>query len=185
MRFSGVIRISVMCAIAVMAAAGCSRQQPVSVPAPPPLVQAPPHPDAGEEPIIPHDDVKQKLTDMIAKDAGGDHVFPQGVKVLRVTVKDAVAAVDFSKEFSALANSGESTESAAQKLIRRTLSKEQGIERVSVSVEGHSFDSQATDWSTPFPVKPVAGEPKPASDVHESSSSGVKPSSGKEGGLGQ
>ena len=184
MRLSGANSIAVLCAAAFVAAYGCNRPQPVSVPVPPPIVSVQTPPPAGEKPAAPTNDIKQKLTDMIDRDASADQVFPHGVKVLKVTVKDTVVSVDFSKEFSALANSGESTESAAQKLIRSTLAKEHGIERVSVSVEGHAFDSQATDWSTPFPVNPVAGEPvKPAADVHDGSEQ--KASVGKEGGSDQ
>jgi hypothetical protein len=79
--------------------------------------------------------------------------FPKGVSVARVTVTDGVATLDFSPEFNKLANMGDSTESHAQKHLRAAVAKFPGIEKMRVTVQGKPFDSQATDWTTPFPVR--------------------------------
>ena len=97
--------------------------------------------------------VRDSITELIKRDAEGDHVFPANVKVNRVTIDKGVASIDFSAEFSQLANSGESVESAAQKCLRNTLSQFKTIEKMRVTVDGKPFDSQATDWFTPFTVR--------------------------------
>src|SRR5262249_7808678 len=79
--------------------------------------------------------------------------FPKGTRLLSVSITDRVATLDFSKEFNQLADAGETTESMAQKALRKTLSHFYGVEKMRVTVEGKPFESQATDWGTPFRVE--------------------------------
>jgi spore germination protein GerM len=102
--------------------------------------------------------IKDALVTMLSKDVDGDRVFPAGVHINSVTLQDGVATVDFSHEFSQLANSGESVESAAQHALRSTLAQFTSVEKLRVTVEGKRFDSQATDWQTPFPVRETKRE---------------------------
>jgi len=81
--------------------------------------------------------------------------FPKGTTVESVTVQGGVATLDFSPEFSQLANMGDSTESAAQRQLRAALAKFPAIEKMHVTVKGKPFDSQVTDWTTPFPVRDI------------------------------
>jgi germination protein M len=83
----------------------------------------------------------------------GGSPFPAGTQLVGVSLKEGVATLDFSKEFNALANSGDSVESAAQKALRSTLAQFPEVQKMRVTVEGKAFDSQNTDWTTPFPVR--------------------------------
>lgn len=114
-------------------------------PAPtPPTATIPPAP-GGQTPI------KDALTALITTQ--GFPPFPKGTQLVSLNLKDGVATLDFSKEFNALANSGDSTESAAQKSLRAALAKFPEVQKMRVTVEGKPFDSQNTDWTTPFPVR--------------------------------
>jgi hypothetical protein len=84
--------------------------------------------------------------------------YPKGAVLQTVTVHDRVAALDFSPEFSRLGNMGDSVESDAQKYIRRALAKFPVILKMTVTVNGKSYDSQVTDWTTPFPVRQTVEE---------------------------
>jgi spore germination protein GerM len=79
--------------------------------------------------------------------------FPKGTQVVGVTVDAGVATIDFSKEFRALANAGDSTESEAMKALQAALAKFPAVQKMRVTVEGKPFDSQNTDWNTPFAVR--------------------------------
>ncbi len=79
--------------------------------------------------------------------------FPPGTALRSIIVRGHVATLDFNRAFASLANSGEATESEAQKLLRRTLARFPEIEQMRVTVEDAPFDSQATDWNTPFRVR--------------------------------
>jgi hypothetical protein len=83
----------------------------------------------------------------------GHSPFPRGTRLLSADLKDSVVTLDFSSEFSALANMGDTTESDAQKILRKTLAQFPNVQKMRVTVEGKPFDSQATDWNTPFPVR--------------------------------
>lgn len=97
--------------------------------------------------------VKDAIEALLEKEAKRKYSpFPKGTKLRSVSLEDGVATMDFSAEFNQLANSGESVESEAQKAICRTLQTIPGVEKARVTVEGHSFDSQATDWNTPFSI---------------------------------
>jgi spore germination protein GerM len=85
--------------------------------------------------------VKDSVTALLAE--SGSSPFPKGTRLLSVDIKDGVAALDFSKEFNRLANSGDSTESQAQKALCAALAKFPDVQKMHVTVEGKSFDSQA------------------------------------------
>ena len=102
--------------------------------------------------------ITDALVSLLEDDAAGDHVYPKGVKLNSEKLHNGVATLDFSQEFSALANSGESVESAAQKALQATLARYDKVEKMRVTVEGKRFESQATDWYTPFAVRDSASE---------------------------
>lgn len=108
--------------------------------------------------------IKDALVSLLEDDAAGDHVFPAGVKLNSVKLHNGVATLDFSKEFDALANSGESVESAAQKALQATLARYPNVEKMRVTVDGRRFESQATDWNTPFSVRDGAEEKDQTAD---------------------
>ncbi len=96
---------------------------------------------------------------LLAQQSESDHPFiPKGTKLLSADFKDGVASLDFSREFSTLADSGDTVESQAQKALRRALARINGVEKMRVTVEGKPFESQATDWNTPFPVRDAEGD---------------------------
>ena len=82
-----------------------------------------------------------------------ESLFPKGTTLRSVSVAEGVATLDFSSEFQALQDSGESTEAEAQKVLRQVVAKYPSIEKMRVQVEGRDFVSQATDWGIPFSVK--------------------------------
>lgn len=79
-------------------------------------------------------------------------VLPRGTKLLGARVKDGVAYLDFNSAFNQLANMGDTTESEAQKALRHALQGIPGVKMMAVTVEGKPFQSQMTDWTTPFPI---------------------------------
>ncbi|CEK19720.1 GerMN domain-containing protein [Chthonomonas calidirosea] len=86
-------------------------------------------------------------------------VLPRGTKLLGARVKDGVAYLDFNSAFNQLANMGDTTESEAQKALRRALQGIPGVRMMAVTVEGKPFQSQMTDWTTPFPVADLPSQP--------------------------
>lgn len=109
-------------------------------------------------------------------------LFPKGTRLIATTVHGGVAALDFSPEFNHLANMGESTESGAQKQLRAALAKFPEIDKMTVTVAGKPFDSQATDWTTPFPVRPSAAEREAAVDAATGDPAAVSNSHDRAGG---
>jgi len=83
----------------------------------------------------------------------GSSPFPKGTQLKSAVVTDGVAVLDFSKEFNALGNSGDSVESQAQKALKAALAPFPEVQKMRVTVEGKPYDSQVTDWSTPFSVR--------------------------------
>lgn len=105
-------------------------------------------PSASDTPI------KDAVETLLTQQESAEHPFlPRGLRLLGVDFKDGVASLDFSKEFIELTSHGDTVESDAQKALRRALAGVRGVEKMRVTVEGKSFDSQATDWNTPFPVR--------------------------------
>lgn len=126
-----------------------------------PPIQA--HPEVGAapkavgktEPSETETVIADAVNRVLARPSGQDgaNPFPRGTRLLTAHLELGVASLDFSSEFNALADSGETTESNAQKALRNALSSVPGIDKMRVTVEGKPFQSQATDWNTPFPVK--------------------------------
>ena len=83
-------------------------------------------------------------------------VFPKGVLLENVDIKENVATLNFSAEFNQVANMGETGESEVQKALIRIVAAHSGVEKMRVTVNRKPFDSQATDWNTPFSVRPSA-----------------------------
>ncbi len=79
-------------------------------------------------------------------------VLPKAVKLQTVTIKNDVATLDFNEKFNALANMGDTTEAEAQKALRTAVGTVKGVTKMNVTVNGKPFNSQMTDWSTPFDV---------------------------------
>jgi spore germination protein GerM len=108
-------------------------------------------PKRREAPVASILPLKEALTQVLKKNP--DNLFPKGTSLHSVTVEGGVATLDFSSEFQALQDSGESTEAEAQNALRQVVAKYPSIEKMRVQVEGRGFVSQATDWSIPFSVR--------------------------------
>lgn len=141
---------------------GCNKteteQQAPPAPAPP-VVQgdktpAPPGTATAETaptdktPVVPDAQAAQTALNAVLE----EKVFPQGTKLQNLTLVDHVATLDFSKEFNQIKTMGESSESLAQKALMATLAKVPGVDKMRVTVEGKAFESENTDWNTPFSV---------------------------------
>ena len=176
----------------IAALTGCQPKDPPPPPGTPPGGTGTPAPtpktDAKAAPKDSTDAIRDAVEKSLAENPG--NVYPAGVRLLSVDMKDGVASLDFNKAFSDVANRGESGESEVQKSLRRTLADFPDAVKMRVTVEGHPFDSQATDWNTPFAVRgaPDTGV-KPASNakdtgaksVSDAGSTGAKPVSEKTG----
>ncbi len=149
------VRSSSLCLLLPVAAAlcGCHGAQ-TAVPAQTaPISAQPPVHETAAIPPVPDGQtpIKDALVGLIGQQ--GSSPFPKGTQVIAVSVKDGVATVDFSKEFNALANNGDTTESLAMKALQAALAKFPEVQKMRVTVEGKKFDSQNTDWDTPFAVR--------------------------------
>jgi len=123
--------------------------------APPPVQPNPSAPSKAASPTESQSPLKDALEQRLAQASlkGSHSAIPAGTRLLSVNLEDGVATIDVSKEFNALANRGESTESRAQKELRALLAQFSTVKKMRLTVEGKPFDSQATDWNTPFPVR--------------------------------
>ena len=109
---------------------------------------------SGDTPSVSNTPIKNSVEKLLTEQNESDHPFiPKGTKLLSADFKDGVATLDFSREFNTLANHGDTVESIAQKALRHALTNIPGVDKMRVTVEGKPFDSQATDWNTPFPVR--------------------------------
>lgn len=153
------IRFVYPCLLLVAAAScGCHNAPPaapVQAQAGPAPVSPPPTKEATPPTPTPPSPapIKEAIDTLLAQSPP----FPKGAHVLSVDVKDGVVTLDLSKEFSALANSGDTTESNAMKALQAALAKFPDVQKMRVTVEGKSFDSQVTDWNTPFAVRNTPG----------------------------
>jgi hypothetical protein len=119
--------------------------------------QAPLHDTAEASPVSPgKSPLKEAIVSLLKQET---KTFPAGTRLKSVDLKDGVASLDFSSEFNGLANMGESGESLAQKRLQATLAQFPTVEKMRVTVEGRPFDSQATDWNTPFSVRRTGARP--------------------------
>jgi hypothetical protein len=96
--------------------------------------------------------------------------------VLGVTVQGSTVTIDLSRQFNDLKSMGETTESFAQRALRKSLSKYGNLEKMRVTVDGKPFDSEATDWNTPFPIR---GEGSPDSAATGEGARGARPDQGE------
>ncbi|MCW3095348.1 MAG: Sporulation and spore germination [Chthonomonadaceae bacterium] len=148
------LRFAGPCLVLVAAAlCGCHRAPTAGPVLSPPVVSAPPVLPTTSGPASTPEatPIKDALTGLLTK--SGSSPFPKGTQLKSVSVKDGIATLDFSKEFNALANNGDTTESLAQKSLRAALANFPEVQKMRVTVEGKPFDSQNTDWTTPFPVR--------------------------------
>ncbi len=106
------------------------------------------------------DSVKRDLETAFAENKNG--TFPKGVKINHAKIEAGVLSLDFNSAFNQAANLGESGESEIQKELMRIAAGHNSVEKMRVTVNGRPFESQATDWNTPFSVRPPAGDSKPA-----------------------
>ncbi len=151
-------------AVGLLALSGCETAPP-SVPGKNQTVQQTPAPDPAVRPITasPHvaerDSASLKHSKTPVRDAvqfamdQHREMFPPNTEIQGITLTDAVATIDFSSEFNKLTEMGDSNEGDVQRLLRRSLSVIKEIEMMRVTVDGHRFESQNTDWQTPFPVR--------------------------------
>jgi predicted small lipoprotein YifL len=159
--------------------AGCGPKTPpassVVAPTPPASLpeRAQAEPSVGNQ-AVSKTPIKDSVEKLLTQQEASDHPFiPKGTKLLSADFKDGVATLDFSHEFNALADRGDTVESEAQKALRRALASVQGVDKMRVTVEGHPFESQATDWNTPFPVRDTEGDGE-ARGIETSDRSGDK-----------
>ena len=150
-----------------IAVTGCSKSPEAAnpsaastrtAPTPPVTNSAKPVPASGDARA---EDVRRDIETALESNAGG--VFPKGVKLNSAEVKAGVLSLDFNAAFNQVANLGESGESDVQKELMQIAAGHSAVEKMRVTVNGKSFDSQATDWNTPFSVRP-SGNRETAAD---------------------
>lgn len=177
-------------ALGVLMLVGCNRSTTNT--SPPPPTFPPSAPPVSPSPSPPSSTVsKTPVTDAIqrflAEQANAPYpVIPRGTKLLGARVQNGVAYLDFNSTFNQLANMGDTTESQAQKALRHALRGIPGVRMVAVTVEGKPFQSQMTDWTTPFPItdlssqteNPSVGESN-GNTAHEMEGRTASPSGGK------
>lgn len=153
--WAGIIGVAAL----VGAGFGCRQNAPAppANPAPPQNASRPATTETTETTPSSKTPIKDALEKVIAQEAVDGGLLPKDVKLRGIALHDGVATLDFSQEFNKLANMGDTPESQAQKLLRRTLAQFPEIEKMRVTVEGKPFESQATDWNTPFPVREADG----------------------------
>ena len=127
----------------------------------PPIPKAVPPADASNGPdSMQADGVRRDVETALASNAGG--VFPKGVKLNSAKIEAGVLSLDFNSAFNQTANMGESGESDIQKELMRIVAEHSSVEKMRVTVNGRPFESQATDWNTPFSIHSSAGGANPA-----------------------
>jgi spore germination protein GerM len=152
-RLHAVIGAAALCAVVLC---GCTRKtSDTANNAPAPQTTVPPSaPAAPSGQTASKTPVKDSIEELLRTDALKEYpTFPKGTRLLGADLKDGVVTLDFSHDFNGLANMGESVESEAQKELRSALAKISGVDKMRVTVEGKPFESQATDWNTPFSVR--------------------------------
>ena len=91
---------------------------------------------------------------MLASESGAaTSPIPKGSELRSAVMQGRILTLDFSSEFNNLADAGDSTESEAQKKIMAAVRAFPGVDKLRVTVEGKPFNSQNTDWNTPFSVR--------------------------------
>lgn len=84
-----------------------------------------------------------------------DSPFPPSTRLLRVTVHDGIAEVDFSRELVENFPGGSTTEALIVESLCKTLAQFTDVEKVRVLVEGKKIDTlgEHIDLSEPVPVR--------------------------------
>ena len=146
-----------MVILGVMVGWGC-QQAPQNIPPAPAAVKAPDIDTVTKKPVeespVSKTPLKDSVTKLLAEaEKEADSPFPKGTRLNSVNLEKGVATLDFSKEFQALADMGDTNESQAQKRLQAALAAFPQVEKMRVTVDGKPFESQATDWNTPFPVR--------------------------------
>ena len=139
--------------LASLLVCGChSKPQPSQIKPTPPLIskQTEEAPDSQAAPSSVKTPIKDSINAVIAKNS---EIFPKDTKLNGMSLKKKVATLDFSPEFNKLATMGEGKESEAQQKLRGALAEFPSVHEMRVTVQSKPFQSQATDWSTPFPVR--------------------------------
>lgn len=146
--------ITCCAAILVMSLAYGCNSKPLAVKSPissPPIArQIDESPDSQPATSATKTPMKDSVTAVIAKNSD---IFPKDTKLNGINLKNKIVTLDFSAEFNKLALTGEGKESEVQQKLRTALAKFPSVHKMCVTVDGKSFQSQATDWSTPFPVR--------------------------------
>ncbi len=153
-------------AVGILALSGCETAAPsvpgksqtaqqTPVPSPDPAVRpltASPHVAERDSASLKHSKTPVRDAVQFAMDQHRE-MFPPNTEIQGITLTDGVATIDFSAEFNKLTEMGDSNEGDVQRLLRRSLAVIKEIEMMRVTVDGHRFESQNTDWQTPFPVR--------------------------------
>jgi len=84
---------------------------------------------------------------------GGSSALPKGTRVLALSVREGVATLDLSGEFAALGESGLTGESLAQEALRRCFAQFPEVKRLTVTVEGRSFEGEHSGPWNDLPVR--------------------------------
>lgn len=84
-----------------------------------------------------------------------DTPFPQGTCLLRVTVHNGIAEVDFSRELVDNFPGGSTTEALIVESLCKTLAQFNDVEKVRILVEGKKIDTigEHIDLTQPVPVR--------------------------------
>ena len=104
-----------------------------------------------QPPVTPPTPIKDAVEKVLA--AGEGKVFPKGTMLKSADLNDGTVTLDLSKEFNKLGDMGDSVESQAQKTLREAVAAIPNVEKMRVTVEGKPYESQMTDWTTPFSVR--------------------------------
>lgn len=131
---------------------GCNRSDSPPQNTPPPANATTPTTTQNSAPPGSQTPIKDSVEAFLAKNTDGK-LLPKNVRLLSANLEEGVVTLDFSDEFQALANMGDSTEAEAQRELRKILAQFSTVEKMRVTVDGERFDSQMTDWYEPFPVR--------------------------------
>ena len=103
------------------------------------------------KPASPTKTLRAAVEALLERERGS--LFPKEARLKGVSIKESIATLDFNAAFREIENYGESGESEAQKALIHTVAAFPNIEKMRVTIDGVGFESQATDWGTPFPVR--------------------------------
>ncbi len=135
-------------------------QQPTAMTTPP--TQSAPHQTVAANSDGQSDTVAQvtsAVDTLLSQQASATYpCIPKGTKLKHADVSKGIATLDFNSKFSAISNMGDTTESQAQQALQQALAPISDVNKMSVTVDGKPFQSQMTDWTTPFSVRKKSGD---------------------------